>query len=152
MAFVNIEDQTGVIEVTVFPNIYGKFAQYMKEGEVLLITGTISLKEEETPKILCNSILLKSQFGLSEAVFGHNKQERGASENKLFMKLESKSDERAAIIYEILKQYPGSGTAFFFYNDSKKYAKIPTGYAPQKQQELVNKISHIISSDNVVLK
>ena len=68
------------------------------------------------------------------------------------MKLESKSDERAAVIYEILKQYSGQGTAFFFYNDSKKYAKIPTGYALQMQQELVNKISHIISSDNVVLK
>lgn len=153
MAFVNVEDQTGVIEVTVFPNIYGKFAQYMKEGEVLLITGTISLKEEETPKILCNSILLKSQFGLSQDVSGHNnQQERGASEKKLYMKLESKSDERAAVIYEILKQYSGQGTAFFFYNDSKKYAKIPTGYALQMQQELVNKISHIISSDNVVLK
>ena len=68
------------------------------------------------------------------------------------MKLESQNDERAATIYELLKQYPGNGAAFFFYNDSKKYVKIPIGYSIQDQQELVNKISHIISSENVVVK
>jgi DNA polymerase-3 subunit alpha len=42
MAFVSLEDQTGTVEVVVFPSVYEKCNQYLKEKKVVVITGKIN--------------------------------------------------------------------------------------------------------------
>jgi DNA polymerase-3 subunit alpha len=39
MAFVAVEDTTGCIEAVVFPSIYDRYAAYIEEGRVLVISG-----------------------------------------------------------------------------------------------------------------
>jgi DNA polymerase-3 subunit alpha len=42
MAFVSLEDQTGTIEVVVFPSVYEKYNQYLNEKKVVVIIGKIN--------------------------------------------------------------------------------------------------------------
>ena len=56
MAFANVEDKYGSAEIVVFPNVYEKYAIYLNGGSVVLLRGTINLKENEEPKIICDSI------------------------------------------------------------------------------------------------
>ena len=65
MAFCGFEDETGEIELIVFPNVYEANIGRVQQGKVLGITGEISVKEaqnddgeeqREEPKILVRSI------------------------------------------------------------------------------------------------
>lgn len=65
MAFVNFEDETGGIELIVFPNVYEANLPKIQIGKIIGVTGEISVKEsqnddgeeqKEEPKILVRSI------------------------------------------------------------------------------------------------
>ncbi|MDD5987100.1 MAG: DNA polymerase III subunit alpha [Eubacteriales bacterium] len=56
MAFVTIEDFFGETEVIVFPKIYERSASLIREDAILSIRGSISVREEEQPKLLADRI------------------------------------------------------------------------------------------------
>lgn len=56
MAFVNAEDRYGMLEIVIFPNVYEKYSALLGAGGALLFRGTVNLKENEEPKIICDSI------------------------------------------------------------------------------------------------
>jgi DNA polymerase-3 subunit alpha len=56
MAFVELEDLFGTVELIVFPKTYEKFKQFLVQDSTVLISGRISQKEEEDAKIICESI------------------------------------------------------------------------------------------------
>lgn len=56
MAFMNLEDLSGVLECIVFPKTYDKVVSYLKEDSIVLIKGRLSLKEEENPKLIVETL------------------------------------------------------------------------------------------------
>ena len=57
MAFVDMEDLYGTVEVVVFPNIYERFGSLVDEDTIVSITGSINFKEGEMPKLLAEKIV-----------------------------------------------------------------------------------------------
>ena len=57
MAFIDIEDLYGTVEVVVFPNVYEKFENLVAEDAVVSVSGTVNFKEGEVPKILADRII-----------------------------------------------------------------------------------------------
>lgn len=56
MAFITLEDLFGTIEVIVFPKTYDSYQELLYEDNIVLMEGTLSVAEEETPKLICNNI------------------------------------------------------------------------------------------------
>lgn len=56
MAFVELEDLFGTVEVIVFPKTYEKYKSLLVQDGIVLIEGRISQKEEEDAKIISESI------------------------------------------------------------------------------------------------
>ena len=56
MAFVTLEDRYSEIEVLVFPKIYNKFTEIIVQDTALAVSGTLSRREDESPKLLVNEI------------------------------------------------------------------------------------------------
>ncbi|MCT8976409.1 DNA polymerase III subunit alpha [Clostridium sp. CX1] len=65
MAFITVEDLYSTIEVVVFPKVFQRHKGLVNEDSMVLIKGRVSIREEEQPKILCESIepLLKANTG-----------------------------------------------------------------------------------------
>jgi len=57
MAFVDLEDLYGAVEVVVFPNVYERFGHILAEDNVVVIRGKLNFKEEEVPKLLADTIV-----------------------------------------------------------------------------------------------
>lgn len=57
MAFLDLEDMYGMVEVIVFPNVYAKYQACVTEDNVVIIKGKLNFKEEETPKLLADSVV-----------------------------------------------------------------------------------------------
>ena len=56
MAFIRLEDLYGDLECVIFPNIYERYQPLIEEDQILLIKGTLDVKEDEDPKILINKV------------------------------------------------------------------------------------------------
>ena len=57
MAFLNIEDLYGAVEIVVFPNIYDRYGSILQEDAIISVTGSINFKEGEMPKLLAENIV-----------------------------------------------------------------------------------------------
>lgn len=148
MAFLNIEDKTGVVEVTVFPNTYARVSPYLQEGEVVLIQGSIALKEEETPKLLCSTVTPKDRF-VSILEQDPVKQEKP---KVLYLRLENKTDSKGAELLNLLSRYPGENKVFFFFSDTKKIAPFPFSVDFLKKDLFLPEIQTILSSEDITFK
>ncbi|MDI6758896.1 MAG: DNA polymerase III subunit alpha [Candidatus Omnitrophota bacterium] len=56
MAILKLEDLEGVVEALVFPRAYQKVCRFIQASTVVLVKGTINLKEE-TPKIIVDDLI-----------------------------------------------------------------------------------------------
>ncbi|MEA4845625.1 MAG: DNA polymerase III subunit alpha [Clostridiaceae bacterium] len=56
MAFVELEDLYGALEVIVFPKVYERCKGLLVQDTIVLVDGRISQKEEEAAKIICDSV------------------------------------------------------------------------------------------------
>lgn len=56
MAILKLEDLEGIVEALVFPRAFQKVSRYIQPNTVVLVSGTLNLKED-TPKILVNDLL-----------------------------------------------------------------------------------------------
>ncbi len=64
MAYVNLEDTKGIVEVIFFPDLYGKQYSMIQSGKPLMVTGTLEKTDESAVKIKAKSVaLLESLTG-----------------------------------------------------------------------------------------
>ena len=56
MAFVELEDLYGTLEIIVFPKIYERVKSLLVQDTIVLVEGRISQKEEEAAKIICDAV------------------------------------------------------------------------------------------------
>lgn len=55
MLFVKIEDLSDSVEIIVFPKLYKETMNIWRDGAIIAVDGTVSLKDAET-KIICNKV------------------------------------------------------------------------------------------------
>lgn len=56
MAFITLEDLEGIIEVVVFSRVYQAYYQYLTSEQPITIAGRLSLREDEMPKFIAQTI------------------------------------------------------------------------------------------------
>ncbi|MBO2516932.1 MAG: hypothetical protein CW338_06625 [Clostridiales bacterium] len=56
MGFVTIEDLTGQVEGLLFPKVWERYGRMLKEDMAVLLSGRISVREEESPKLLVDAV------------------------------------------------------------------------------------------------
>ena len=61
MGFLTLEDLTGQIEGLVFPKIYERYVPLLLADNLVVLTGKLSYREEEEPKLLVDSVELLTE-------------------------------------------------------------------------------------------
>ncbi len=69
MAFLNVEDVYGSVECIVFPKVLNEFSPLLQEDNLVAIACRLSIREDEAPKILMQSVQL-----LDEALMAKKKE------------------------------------------------------------------------------
>lgn len=103
MAFIKVEDLFGAIEVVVFPKNFDRAASYMNLDELVLITGRVSIKEEELPKIICEEVKPLMKYR-NESLYIQIEEENKIGEAKNAIKLELKFNKGSTPIYLCTKK------------------------------------------------
>ncbi len=62
MAYVQLEDTSGGIEMMVFPKTLTSYSTKLTEGAVLLIKGRVSMREDESAKLIAEGIYTPEEY------------------------------------------------------------------------------------------
>ncbi len=56
MAFIEIEDLYGMVEIIAFPNLYDEYFRNVRVDDIILVKGKLVVKEDEGVKIICDKV------------------------------------------------------------------------------------------------
>lgn len=106
MAFVDMEDLLGNVEVVVFPNVYEKNAALIREDSLVLVKGTINFKEGEAPKLLANDILDLRETSHSASI---------AEMKPVKIRIPDNMENGLELIRDILSKHQGDTPVIIYY-------------------------------------
>jgi len=133
MGFFKLEDFYGTIETIVFPKTYYRIQNNIVEDVPVIIKGRLSLREDEEPKIICNSI-----------------EEIKLEISKLYLKIEMDKEEIVdSDILPILSKYPGDTNVLLYYAKDKVTKQASKNYNVVVSEKMLSELKVLIGEDNV---
>lgn len=171
MAFVKLEDETGSLEVIVFPKVFTESKHVFREDQIVTVKGKVDNKEG-TIKILVDEGKLLSESEpiskseLDTSGFLKSSLERRNGHSLLGKELTRQKDnnrealtevfninlsanfarEKLVQLYEILHTYPGETTVQLLISNADEDRKIKLPMRVKKCQELQKDIQKILGS------
>ncbi len=142
MAFVELEDLYGLIELIVFPKIYDNCSHILKADNIVLVEGRVSQREDEDAKIICDRIT------------SMEKKQKG----KLYIKVDTES--RSGILEEIkkvLSNYKGNQPVYVVDEALRRNGKPCVRMADKEYwislcDNLINELKNALGEDCVAVK
>ena len=145
MAFVSVEDMTASLELLLFPKTYERYYKLLEVGKVLLIEGRLSLREEESTKIIPElireiqendtthmateekSVPVKTASTKANSSFAPKEIKPIVSVSLLIDSLGSKQDEK---VKNLLSIFTGPTKLLVYYKDTKQKYVLNGGIDP----------------------
>ena len=140
MAFLQLEDLYGTTEVLVFPKVYDRVGHLIPKDAPVLLTGRLSVREEETPKLL-----LERAQPLGER---ESAPEKKAPTGKLYLKLPEKAREH---VLEILSLTPGEIPVVLVREETGKGEQAPKKYWVSEGYDFFS-LANLLGEKNVIYK
>ena len=153
MAYITLDDGSGIMELLAFARAIDQGGGYMEAGQLVLITGRLSARDEKEPQLIVNTIFpisgapLNSTSEPSENYSGSQTGE-SFSGKKLFVKLNSENAAEYKRLKLILTMFPGNGQLIAYFGDTKK----TLGTKCIIHDSLIKELNEMLGEKNVVLK
>ncbi len=159
MAYVQAEDESGGLELVVFPRTLQEFSGLLKEDSAVLLDGRIDAREEEAPKVITDmvrplteetvaSLTRQPQRRAPDSI----KQAAKDANGQLHLKLASMEGEEFDRIKDVLSQNRGDIPVRFYPQDSKKKFLAPRGLWVSRNAAALEALRAILGAENVVLR
>ena len=141
MAFVTVEDRTGEIEVVVFARQYLGSAGVLVTENPVIVHGTVSVRDEEKPKILMNSC----ERLLTDAEFAADKPKT------LYLRVASTDTPAAVQALAALRRAPGDRPVVLYDLAKARYVRL-ADCRVQISDSLCGTLAALLGKDNVVVR
>ncbi|WP_291649802.1 DNA polymerase III subunit alpha [Clostridium sp.] len=135
MAFLKLEDLTGIIEVIVFPKTLDKVRESIKEDSLVVIKGRVSIKEDELPKLICETVEPLEKINTSKVYIRANNLDEGRNLMKELRVMPS--------------EYKGDTTVYIFTANDRKNYRMPKDIWIDLESEAVSYFKEIAGEENV---
>lgn len=135
MAFIKLEDLTSTIEVIVFPRTLDKVRDVLKLDSLVVIKGRVSIKEDEVPKLICETIEPLEKVNNS----------------KVYLRVETLSEAKALIknLKEMPLEYKGDTTLFIFTVQDKQTYRMVRELWVSLETDVTSYLRELVGENNV---
>lgn len=162
MAFVNIDDRYGSMETVVFPNVYEKYALNLSDGNVILVRGTLNFKENEEPKLICDSIekarsneeCKNNSYVRNSAQESRNISQKPVSAipAALYLRIDDLNTELYYKAKRVLDIFEGPTPVIFYLTSSGRKVKAPSSMWVALNDVMIKELKFQLGNTNVVAK
>lgn len=166
MAFVNAEDRYGMLEIVIFPNVYEKYSALLGAGGALLFRGTVNLKENEEPKIICDSIasartnedcknnpvVIKNTEHFSQNYQMQAVKNDTQKPSALYLRIDDLNTDKYNRAKRVLDIFDGRTPVIFYLTDTKRKVKAPSSMWVDINPVMIKELKYQLGDENVVAK
>jgi DNA polymerase III subunit alpha len=143
MAFCAVEDQSGTIEVVVFPDLYVKVHTFISDEEIVIIEASVQ-KNENIVKLIAQKIILIENAGKEWT-------------NGILISLDTKTHSLETLdkIKSIIKMYPGDAVTCLkikIDDNTPVMVKLGSDYKTCSDLKFFEKIVQIAGPDSIEVK
>ena len=134
MAFLQIEDLLGTVEVIVFPRDYEKNSARLLEDNKVFIRGRVSLEEDRDGKLICEKITAFDEIP-----------------RKLWIKFPTKEayEEKNKELFELLSGSDGNDSVVIYIEEIKAMKKLPPNWNVNADDQLAAVLTEKFGQDNI---
>ena len=158
MAFLDVEDITGTIEVVVFPKTLLQNSPLIAEGNVLVFSGRLDIRDDESPKLVCefmssaedalkNSPIVQKSVSETKNVQSAKKKKTG-----LFLRFNKEDCSEQIQAEKLLAIFDGQTPLYYYFNDVKEYKTMPSSAFVDVNEPLIEELKRLLGDENVVLR
>ena len=140
MAYVNLEDDTGAMEMLVFSRVLAECGPYLKENTPVAAQGRISVRDEKAPQLMCDWV---RPLGEADEVAAP------ARVRKIYLRLPGEKDPRWGRILRLLLMFPGSEPLKAKFADTGRWSP---SYRCAVHPALVRELQTLLGQENVALR
>ncbi len=134
MAFLQVEDLLGSVEVIVFPGQYERFGRDIAEDNKVFIRGRVSIEEDKDGKLICEQITPFENVARKLWVKFSTRQEYEAHKDELF---------------DALRQSEGKDSVVIYVADPKSMNALPRNWNVNAGEELIERLTALYGEENV---
>ena len=136
MAFLDVEDMTGTMEVIVFPNTYEKESAKLEEDGKVFLFGRVSLEEEKDGKLICERVVTFDEVP-----------------RRLWVRFDDIGAWKSgsADLMRIIDEHGGRDKVVIFIEKDKLRKELPPGQGVRADEALVRVLSERFGAKNIVL-
>ena len=149
MAFITLEDMTGSMEMLVFPKVLALYSALLREGEAVAVTGRLSTREDEEPKLICEKVARPEELFTPEEAAGRS---AAGKRTGLFLLCPAMEDPRTAEVRELLAAFPGKTPVYFRFRDSGKLLLAPKNLWTDISEPMLRRLRTVLGEDCVVYR
>ncbi len=149
MAFLNFEDMTGSIEVIVFPKTLIEKPTMFHEGNILLLHGRVSMREDEDTKVVCEVVEPCPSSVPAEAAKAPTQEKKKAARG-LFLRFDTASSPQIEYCRKLLNIFDGAVPLYYYFADTKEYKRNPIGQNIDVNDVLLRELRKILGESNVI--
>ena len=154
MAFLELEDLYGTIEVIVFPQTLKEYNSILNEDSIVYIKGKLSIKEEESAKLIAREIKDindKSSFKSNNYNNSYAKNKKQSSSG-IFVKIDTIDNQQLInSIEKILIQYKGNDDIYVCTEQPRRMFKW-NSMKVNLNSPLEIKLQELLGKENVKVK
>ncbi len=158
MAFVTVEDRSGSIELVIFPNVYDSCAALLNDGNAVIVRGNLSYKENEEPKIICDSIE-KARKNSEVSDYKPQKSQNTQTTkpvNSRPLALYLRIDDLNTPIYEkarrVVDIFEGRTPVIFYLTNSNRKVMAPAQMWVSLNDVMIKELKYQLGDNNVAVK
>ena len=162
MSFATVEDRYGAMETLVFPNVYERCALHLIESNVVCIKGSLNFREDEEPKLICDTIDLARTDGECEQSGystpdapqkGANSQASARKEPpKLYLKIDDLNTDLYRRAKRVTDIFDGRTPVVFYLASRRKQVMAPANMWVSLNDVMIRELKYQLGEKNVVVK
>lgn len=143
MAFLNVTDETGAIDITVFPKQYQRFQDLLTTNQVILVRGRVENRAGHGLQVVANQIQDAKRLG----------QQRQAS-RRWVLRVSSQADTPAFYqqLATISQENPGNIPVILFYPATDRKVMLAKQQWLKDSQKVKGALTALLGTENVVLQ
>ncbi|MCI8590620.1 MAG: DNA polymerase III subunit alpha [Clostridiales bacterium] len=156
MLFVTAEDTVSSIELLIFPKLVARYEPYFTQDACLAITGSISLKEGEKPKLLVSRavpLIENKDFKgkVEDEMLQAPSNDAKTESKKLYLRLPDTEGSAFHRIVSLVEIFPGDCEVIIYNQSTGKYSKAQN-CRMALNPTVLTLIQQICGEENVVIQ
>ncbi len=152
MAFTNVEDLSGTMEILVFPKVLMNCRDALQENAVVVITGRVSVKEDEAAKLLAENIVPIEQYNATAPAQISEPAPKKPAKKGLYLKVPSQTCTEFHKVTNLLTIFEGDFPVYVYFEDRKQLTLAPKNLWTLNSDRLCSELKRILGERNVVVK